>query len=106
MGANNADFHNLSFNHERVGSLHYLEATSGDEVVGKLNWVHSSGRISGIYVPKEHRRKGIATAMYNHAVKLSDTNRNISKPKLTDDRTNDGEAWARSLGVRLPRRRP
>lgn len=104
MPANNADFHGLAFNYDKVGSLHYLEAQKEGEVVGKLNWVHKSGNVTGIYVPKEHRRKGIATALYNEAKRISSTTRGVPRPKITDDRTNDGEAWARTLGERLPKR--
>jgi ribosomal protein S18 acetylase RimI-like enzyme len=102
MGANNADFHGLSFEYDKIGSLHYLEAQKGGEVVGKLNWAHPSGNVTGIHVPKEHRRQGIATALYNEGTRLSAT-RGIPKPKITSDRTNDGEAWSRSLGIRLPK---
>lgn len=102
MGATNAEFNNLSFNYDKVGSLHYLEAKKDGEVVGKLNWVHPSGNISGIHVSKEHRRTGIATAMFNEGNRLSET-RGIPKPKITSDQTNLGEAWVHSLGIRVPR---
>jgi predicted acetyltransferase len=102
VGVSNAEFHGLSFNYEKVGSLHYLEAKKDGEVVGKLNWVHPSGNISGIHVNKENRRTGIATAMFNEGTRLSET-RGIPKPKITNDRTYDGEAWSKSLGIRLPR---
>ena len=102
MTRNNADFHGLSFDYAKVGSLHYLEAHKDGEVVGKLNWVHPSGNISGIHVAKEHRRKGIGTALYREGHRLAQE-RGIPKPKVTGDRTNDGEAWAKTLGVRLPK---
>lgn len=102
MGANNADFHGLDFHYEKVGKLHYLEAQKEGEVVGKLNWEHPSGNISGIYVPKEHRRKGIATALFTEGKRLS-AERGIPTPKITNDQTNEGEAWVKSLGVRVPK---
>lgn len=102
MGATNSEFHGLTFDYAKVGSLHYLEAQKGGEVVGKLNWVHPSGYISGIHVSKEHRRTGVATALFNEGKRLSDT-RGIPEPKITDDRTNDGDAWVKSLGIRVPR---
>lgn len=105
MTRNNADFHNLGFHYEKIGSLHYLEAHKDGEVVGKLNWAHKSGNITGIYVPKEFRRQGVATALYNEGTRLSQSSRGVPKPKITDDRTDLGEAWSKSLGARLPKRR-
>lgn len=102
MGASNAEFHGLTFDYSKIGSLHYLEAQKEGEVVGKLNWVHPSGNISGIHVDKAHRRQGIATALFSEGKRLSET-RGIPTPKITSDRTNDGEAWSRSLGIRLPK---
>jgi len=105
MSSNNGDFHGLSFDYEKIGSLHYLEAHKNGEVVGKLNWSHPKGNITGIHVSKGLRRQGIGTALWNEANRLSNTSRGVPSPKITDDRTDDGEAWSASLGIRRPRRR-
>ena len=105
MSANNGDFHGLSFEYDKIGSLHYLEAHKNGEVVGKLNWAHPKGSITGIHVSKGVRRQGIGTALFREATRFASTNRGVPTPKITDDRTDLGEAWAKSLGQRLPRRR-
>ena len=105
MAANNADFHGLTFDYEKIGSLHYLEAHKDGEVVGKLNWEHPKGNISGLHVSSSHRRTGIGTALWKEANRIAGSNKDVPAPKITGDRTKDGEAWARSLGIRLPKNR-
>lgn len=67
---------------------------SGDE------W---SGRIWDIEVSKEHRRQGIATAMYEKAEKLANASgRRITYPEHSESRTPAGDAWAKKVGGYLP----
>jgi ribosomal protein S18 acetylase RimI-like enzyme len=66
------------------------------ETVGGLHSDSGDGYIYGIGVVEAMRRKGIATGMYRHA-----QNRGIPL-QHSQARTADGEAWARSLGERLP----
>jgi len=105
MARNNAAFHGVTYDYEKAHGLHYLEAQINGEKVGSLNWEHRTGKISGVYVDPEHRRKKIATGMYNEAQRLSKTSKGIPAPKLTSDRTDDGEAWVQSLNKQLPKRK-
>ena len=90
-----------------------VAVTHGDAVVGSLQWVHarevsgSTQRPDGSFqeeiikrppmvvdlkVNQEHRRKGLATAMWNHA-------RSIEPDLHHDDiQTPDGEAWVKRVG--------
>jgi GNAT superfamily N-acetyltransferase len=105
MPANNADFHNITISHVDNGKRTdlFVNANHPDEgIIGQLHlgFVRQNGRrkVRNIFVKKEHQRKGIATAMWNYA------EANGFKPQHSDDRTDAGEAWARSLGKRLPPR--
>lgn len=86
------------------GSEHGILARLDDGTeIGRLVW--NSSEIGDVEVSEEHRRQGVASGMLEHARLLAELNRRIPQPKHSDDRTDDGDAWARSAGGRLPRRR-
>lgn len=67
--------------------------------VGFLALTHDSKTADEIWVDPEHRRKGIATQMIQHA------ERNLGHPlAISDERSDAGEALARKLGA-PPRKR-
>lgn len=76
----------------------------GTRPAASLSWHHGTGEILGLYTEKEHQRQGIATAMYRQAQSVAGETRGVTIPRHSSQRTNSGEAWARSLGERLPRR--
>lgn len=104
MPANNADFNGINYRHLDSGRLGARVIAEHPEhgYVGHmllLGLRGGSGRkIRDISVKPEFQRQGIATGMYRYAEAAG------LKPKHSDQRTDQGEAWARSLGVRLPRR--
>ena len=61
--------------------------------------------ISLIGVPDEYQRQGVATALWHEGHRLAKQTQSIPQPKHSPDRTEKGDAWARSVGGRLPRRR-
>jgi len=69
-----------------------------------LSWHHKTGEILGLFTEKQHQRQGIATAMLGEARRISGETRGVTSPRHSPQRTESGEAWARSLGERLPRR--
>lgn len=78
---------------------HFVQAVSpSGEIMGTLNWYGTTGMVASIDVEPQYRRQGISTAMWEHAQQFS------PKPKHSADRTDDGDAWARSVGGPLPRR--
>lgn len=79
----------------------HINDSFGRMYMGKLSWSPDGGRISDIHVPEYARRNGVATAMYNHAMNLG-----VGVPEHSEQRTDEGEAWARSLGEELPERDP
>jgi GNAT superfamily N-acetyltransferase len=71
---------------------------------GSMLWHHKTGEIGNIDVLPEVQRQGVATAMLGHARQLAGETRGVRPPRHSPERTDAGEAWARSLGERLPRR--
>lgn len=84
---------------------HTYTASKGGQDVGWLN-LGASGQIADISVHHEHRRQGIATALWNHAVHhANSTGGDVPWPEHSMNRTDAGDAWAHSLGEDLPPRR-
>jgi predicted acetyltransferase len=112
MTRNNADFHGytLEFEHANTSPVedcdhHRVDAFSkDDEHIGSLIWfTHDAGaRNPGaidVDVDPDHRRKGVATAMYKFALQKADEH-NIVKPDLLRSSYGpQGYKWARSLGL-------
>lgn len=73
---------------------------NGDRV-GRIQWRENTGEINDIRVAPEHQRKGVATAMYRMAQQLSGEY-GVLPPKHSDDRSDQGDAWARAVGGEVP----
>lgn len=109
MTRNNADFQGYTFSHSLGHFLgpteyHVVTATSseGDEA-GKLYWDKESGRIRHIGTAIGHRGNGVATGMYRYAQSLAAASGgSIPSPEHSEERTEAGDAWARSVGGYLP----
>lgn len=82
---------------------HRVLALSGDKNIGHLLW--TSQGIRNVMVNPEHQRQGVATGMWNEGHRLAGENARIPKPKHSPDRTTEGNAWAKSVGGPLPRRK-
>jgi hypothetical protein len=85
--------------HHRVRAF----AAGGAVKVGDLLW--TSKEVSNIGVAADQQRRGVATGMWQEAHRLAAENARVPQPKHSSDRTAAGDAWARSVGGRLPRRR-
>jgi ribosomal protein S18 acetylase RimI-like enzyme len=86
--------------------MHELRVYGGGGMgsIGELYWHHKTGEIGNISVRPEVQRRGVATAMLGEARRLASETRGVRAPRHSPDRTAAGEAWARSLGERLPKR--
>jgi hypothetical protein len=86
------------------GKYHRIQAFAGPNQahVGEMLW--TSKRISNILVGGQFQRRGVATSMWNEGHRLASENARIPAPKHSSDRTNAGDAWARAVGGRVPRR--
>lgn len=83
--------------------VHRIQAFSGSAPLGRMLW--NSRSILNIDVEPQQARRGVATSMWHEGHRLAEQNARIPKPKHSPDRTAMGDAWARSVGGRLPRRK-
>lgn len=84
----------------RITAHQQVEGES--KYAGHLLW--TSKQVRNIDVAPTMQRQGVGTALWNEGHRLASENARIPAPKHSADRTNDGDAWARSVGGRLPRR--
>lgn len=77
---------------------HVVTAYDGSTIAGRLEWYGKTGEVREIDVRPEHRRRGLATAMWEFARDAPKT------PKHSPQRTDDGDAWVRTTGDPVPRR--
>jgi len=75
----------------------------GIRPISSLSWHHKTGEIRGVYTTPELQRQGVASSLFSEAQSIAGQ-RGVSVPKHSSDRTTAGDAWARSVGGRLPRR--
>jgi len=99
----------IQFNYHKVETggepLHRISALAGPTFahVGTMLW--SSKEIRNVTVPEDQQRRGVATAMWEEGHRLATENKRIPKPRHSADRTTAGNAWAKSVGGRLPRQK-
>jgi GNAT superfamily N-acetyltransferase len=85
-----------------IPTSHRITAHDGEgNQVGTLEWSSEDDEIKDVYVAKEHRRKGIAKAMYHLAFKLS-SEYNVYPPEHSESRSPEGDAWAKAVGGYVP----
>jgi hypothetical protein len=84
---------------------HKVTAKQGDLPVGELEWFsRGNNAVSNVYVREDFRRQGVATRMWDTAHEAASSTRGVKPPKHSKDRTNAGDAWAKSVGGRVPSR--
>lgn len=88
----------------RYGS-HTITASVGGNDIGLLSWHPKSGRVMEVNVDASYRRQGIASRMWDEAHRAAARSTRVVRPMHSDDRTDAGDAWARSVGGTLPRRK-
>jgi GNAT superfamily N-acetyltransferase len=88
--------YSLQYGRGLTGSVTATHAPTGEKV-GHLLWdmSESGGRIVDVEVNLQHRRKGLATAMLEHA-KTSATATGDDEPIHSKYRTKEGNAWAKN----------
>jgi GNAT superfamily N-acetyltransferase len=80
--------------------------TNDGDYAGNLEWYsRGNNHISDIFVEGNYRREGVATGMFNYAHEMAKTTRGVQPPKHSPDRTDEGDAWAKSTGKRVPQRK-
>lgn len=84
-------------------SQHRVAANVGDAEIGHMSWSNRGMHFIG--VDDRYQRQGVATALWNEGHRIARQSSSVVKPAHTGDRTDSGDAWARSVGGRLPRRK-
>ena len=79
-------------------------ATPEGREIGRLRWWTVGGAVSDVAVSPNFRRRGVATGMWNEAYRLNAQDPDIVSPSHSSSRTDEGDAWARSVGGELPER--
>jgi GNAT superfamily N-acetyltransferase len=92
----------ISLHHHEGPISHTITAhTDKGNKAGSLEWNKSSGKIEDIDVHPEARRQGIASHMWDLAHQVSQET-STPAPRHSPERTPDGDAWAKSVGGRIP----
>ena len=95
-------------------AYHQLEAIAPDapnknspsgraQVVGSIQWHPKSGDVNWVRTHQDYRGLGVATTLWEKAKKLS-ADTGIKEPQHSRHRTDQGDAWAKSVGGKVPRR--
>ena len=94
------------YEYDPLESAHTLQAVHQptQQTAGFMSWGdgEEEGPLESIDVPTNFRRKGVATAMWNHAKSLAKTDKSISYPIHSTFRTREGDEWAKSTGDFVP----
>ena len=100
MGATNSAFHGITYSHTDNGKYHDLlvNATHPEQgIIGQLHlgFQRSDGgrKVRNVFVKQEFQRKGIATALWKHAV-----DNGLNPQHAPEAQTYDGKAWAAKVG--------
>jgi GNAT superfamily N-acetyltransferase len=80
------------------------EESKGENIVGRMSWHPRTGAVQWVGTDKEYRRLGVATTLWEKAHKLA-ADTGIKAPEHSAHRWAEGDAWAKSVGGRLPRKR-
>jgi 8-oxo-dGTP pyrophosphatase MutT (NUDIX family)/GNAT superfamily N-acetyltransferase len=88
---------------ETAQGMYFPESETGPE--GQISWKHHNGEIKNIAVRPSAQRQGLATELLDRAREVAATTRGVKPPRHSWQRTDAGDAWARSTGDRLPGRR-
>lgn len=84
---------------------HTVHAYDQGDMIGHLRWNREGGEIDQVHVMPEHRRRGVATALWHEANRIA-AEHAVAPPQIGPERTQAGEALARSLGTDVPERKP
>jgi ribosomal protein S18 acetylase RimI-like enzyme len=69
--------------------------------MGNIQWNKDSGEIISIGVNRKFRRLGVANTLFQEAHK-SAREQGLAEPKHSEDRSDEGDAWAKQAGGDVP----
>lgn len=103
----------------KTGGEHAIVAKVGEnkQPVGILAWGNpdapseedendigagTRGSVTWVETHPRYRRQGLATEMWKKAQEVAQSNEQIPEPEHSNTRTEQGDAWARKVGGRVP----
>lgn len=104
----------VQFAYMKTAQHHVVQAKHGDDIIGELHWHHTKitpeplsqrplpGVIADVGVDAEHRRKGVATGMWNYANSLDVEPKPMHSPSRTPASKGGGDPWAKAVGGKRP----
>ena len=101
-----SQFGDVSFEYNSENGLHGVDAIHrpSQKNLGFIEWHPKSGEIQHLRVNPENRRQGLATQLWHESHRIANE-RGIVVPQHSSERTPLGDAWAKSLGDKLPRKK-
>ena len=72
--------------------------------IGSIGWHKDTGEITGVNVHSKYQRQGVASTMFHEAKNIA-REQGLVEPVHSNDRTEQGDAWAKAVGGHLPRNR-
>jgi hypothetical protein len=95
----------VSLHHHEGKYLHHIDAHDQDgAMVGSMDWNKRSKRVMNVSVNTRMRRQGLASSMWDLANQVAQEKGQVG-PQHSYERTDLGDAWAKSVGGRLPANR-
>lgn len=94
------------YNLPQFDEAHQVVAKRETTPVGQISWSPRHGEIKDIFVEKPFRRQGLATELFRQAHHMSTQFDGIPVPQHSEHRTEEGDAWARSVGGEVPKLKP
>lgn len=115
MGAEKLNPEQFKFRYQLNEGVHNLEAMYPANITpdpvwgamlnrGWMQWREDTGEVQHVSVVGYSRRQGVATTLWNRAHRLAEE-RGITAPQHSPARTKEGDAWAKSVGGDLPKRK-
>ena len=99
------------FTPSQEGEHHKVSALHKEERVGLMKWDPDTGEVKDLQVHPEHRRRGVASGMWDFAQRQAkpqtpglDYADDVVAPKHSSERTDVGDAFAKSVGGKVPAR--
>lgn len=94
---------NEGYTYKMKSKKFFAEVTAhhNGKKVGDLWWNKDNGEVENVQVDPSHRRKGVATGMWNHA-NANAREHEVSRPKHAVMRSDAGDAWAKAVGGEIP----
>jgi ribosomal protein S18 acetylase RimI-like enzyme len=95
------EYSNFGRNTHAVEIYSHEPGTPKARVMGNIQWHKDTGEIISIGVKPSYRRLGVANTLFHEAHKAA-REQGLAEPKHSEDRSDEGDAWAKQAGGEVP----